>query len=187
MILPPCAAFGSAKIWKRRRINFHKKRSFSHLAKFDVKFGAGVKIFTFTAGWYFSIFGSKSSHIQGVILKFSARHLQCPFGVQRHKPNDEREARVSQSRIPKIRISPRGPVSFECSHLPFLIRDFNHPCDIWFYYVVCAKVKITTVRVIKCFSGESSWKQKTQPNDSRAAVWLRLWFSTWPSADTVTK
>ena len=29
-------------------------------------------------------------------------------------------------------------------------------------------------------------KPKTQPNDSRAAVWLSFWFSTRPSAHTVT-
>ena len=48
------------------------------------------------------------------------------------------------------------------------------------------RLKVDTVRLIKCFSSESSWKPKTQPNDSRAAVWLSFWFSTRPSADTVT-
>ena len=49
----------------------------------------------------FSIFGSKNSQIQGVILKiilalvFNFRlGIYNPFGVQRHKPYDEREARV---------------------------------------------------------------------------------------------
>ena len=32
-----CAAFGGAKIRKRRRINFHKKRSFSHLGRSPMK------------------------------------------------------------------------------------------------------------------------------------------------------
>ena len=35
-------------------------------------------------------------------------------------------------------------------------------------------------------TGQSSWTPKTQPNDSRAAVWLSFWCSTRPSADTVT-
>ena len=35
-------------------------------------------------------------------------------------------------------------------------------------------------------SCESSWTPKTQPNDSRAAVWLSFWCSTRPSADTGT-
>ena len=34
------------------------------------------------------------------------------------------------------------------------------------------------------FSSESSWTPKTHPNDSRAAIRLRFWCSTWPSADT---
>ena len=36
------------------------------------------------------------------------------------------------------------------------------------------------------FSSKSSWTPKTQPNDSRAAVWLSFWCSTRPSADTGT-
>ena len=36
------------------------------------------------------------------------------------------------------------------------------------------------------FSSEPSWTPKTQPNDSRAAVWLSFWCSTRPSADTGT-
>ena len=32
-------------------------------------------------------------------------------------------------------------------------------------------------------TGEPSWTPKTQPNDSRAAVWLSFWCSTRPSAD----
>ena len=47
-------------------------------------------------------------------------------------------------------------------------------------------VKVNPARVNTFFSSESSWKPKTQPNDSRAAVWLSFWFSTRPSADTVT-
>ena len=47
-------------------------------------------------------------------------------------------------------------------------------------------VKVSTARVIKFFSSESSWTPKTQSNDSRAAVWLSFWFSTRPSADRVT-
>ena len=47
-------------------------------------------------------------------------------------------------------------------------------------------VKVTATRVNMFFSSESRWKPKTQPNDSRAAVWLSFWFSTRPSADTVT-
>ena len=46
-------------------------------------------------------------------------------------------------------------------------------------------LKVNSARVNTFFSSESSWKPKTQPNDSRAAVWLSL-FSTRPSADTVT-
>ena len=38
----------------------------------------------------------------------------------------------------------------------------------------------------KLFPSEVSWKPKTQPNDSRDAVWLSFWFSTRPSAETVT-
>ena len=34
------------------------------------------------------------------------------------------------------------------------------------------------------FSSESSWTPKTSPNNCRAAVWLRFWCSTRPSADT---
>ena len=49
------------------------------------------------------------------------------------------------------------------------------------------QVKVTTVTVIKCFSSGSSLKPKTQPNDSRAAVWLSFWFSTRPLADTVSQ
>ena len=37
-----------------------------------------------------------------------------------------------------------------------------------------------------CVCRRPSWKQKTQPNDSRAAVWLSFWFLTRPSADAVT-
>ena len=36
------------------------------------------------------------------------------------------------------------------------------------------------------FSSESSWQPKTQPNDSRAAVWSSFWFSTrftWKTLD----
>ena len=36
------------------------------------------------------------------------------------------------------------------------------------------------------FSSESSWTPKTQPNDSRAAVWLSFWCSTRPSAERGT-
>ena len=36
------------------------------------------------------------------------------------------------------------------------------------------------------FSSKSSWTPKTQPNNSRAVVWLSFWCSTRPSADTVT-
>ena len=36
------------------------------------------------------------------------------------------------------------------------------------------------------FFSESNLTPKTQPNDSRAAVWLSFWCSTRPSADTVT-
>ena len=47
-------------------------------------------------------------------------------------------------------------------------------------------VKVNPARETKFFSSKSSWKPKTQPNDSRAAVWLSFWFSTRPLADTVT-
>ena len=38
-----CAAFGAAKIRKRRRMNFHKKRSFSHLGS-DATMGKAKEI-----------------------------------------------------------------------------------------------------------------------------------------------
>ena len=34
------------------------------------------------------------------------------------------------------------------------------------------RVKVNTARVIKCFSSESSWKPKTQPNSSSATAAL---------------
>ena len=53
--------------------------------------GWGSKFSNLLHGDDFSILGSKSSHLQGVL---STRHLQIPFGVQRHTPHDEHEARV---------------------------------------------------------------------------------------------
>ena len=52
--------------------------------------------------------------------------------------------------------------------------------------VAVLTVKENPRRVVKLFSSESSWKPKTQPNNSRAAVWLSFWFLTRPSADAVT-
>ena len=44
--------------------------------------GWGSKFWNLQQVGDFSILGSKRSRVQGVILKFSTRHLQCPSGVQ---------------------------------------------------------------------------------------------------------
>ena len=48
----------------------------------------------------------------------------------------------------------------------------------WDFFILC--------HITRGYSSESSWTPKTQPNDSKAAIWLSFWCSTRPSADTGT-
>ena len=70
----------------------------------------------------------------------------------------------------------------QSSNIKFLCNPLENLLDV----VQKWALNVTATWVNMFFSSESSWKPKTQPNDSRAAVWLSFWFPTRPSADTVT-
>ena len=59
-----------------------------------------------------------------------------------------------------------------------------HKCN--FLQDIKNTAEVISGRASKFFSSKSSWRPKTQPHDRKASIWLSFWFSTRPSADTVT-
>ena len=72
-----------------------------------------------------------------------------------------------------------------CTPHPVILL-FNHLATICVAGRLFLRLQCSLHQIGHLLTGESSWTPKTQPNDSRAAVWLIFWFSTRPSADTVT-
>ena len=66
----------------------------------------------------------------------------------------------------------------------FTTRIFNNLLVA--VYILCHTLRGVKFLASHFFSSEPIWTPKTQPNNSRAVLWLSFWCSTRPSADTVT-
>ena len=141
------------------------------------KYGVSFLKYFFSVGWQFFSRLPKNRKTYGCLENrvFTQNHYfkkKCKTDYRKPAIFSRGSRQLSRQIFLKVNFKTTKPSTFFkifCQNRLTLTEYFSKNRT---NRVTLNRVKVSTVRVIKCFSRESSWKPKTQQNDSREAVWL---------------